>query len=350
MNPTLLTTLLVALLCPLAGSQDVARWNGRAVDAPALEAALGPGVVSVIAAWAPWAADLGYVAHVESRGRVVVFLPDDAAGAARELALVERTADAVEALLFGPPDARGKGAPPKPFVDAPAVMAHTRDEAEYRALLEHAAKLEPSLASWVQYGRSLTGFTLVKPLASGWAAKAAKRVEWKAENEVVHRLTSLLVLRQFGEVPYWLLAGLSWHVELERCKDVYCFPYRDEFVWATEHTAWPKELAALFRDDRREFLAGLVAWKRGTFDAARAKEAWGLARFMATREGAVAKTMADLSELRRAEGVRRFDDGRWELIVGWEPSVEQTRAVLAKHLGDHFEAEASASFRARKAR
>jgi hypothetical protein len=141
------------------------------------------------------------------------------------------------------------------------------------------------------------------------------------------------------------LTGTSWCVELELCKDVYCFPYRDEFVWATEHTAWPKELQLLFKEPRDPFLPGLVAWKRGTFDAARSKEAWGLARFLAEHEGALGATFDDLARMRRDEGVRRFDDGTWEVIVGWEPSVAQQREVLARHLGVDFEERAVASFR-----
>ena len=324
--------------------RELAYWKGRMATAATLRETLGQGALDVLVAWSPWAEAQGYDAHIEPQGRVVLYLPDDARGAGKELERVERTADAVEELLFGPPKSRADGVPPRPFVDAPAVMIHTRDEGEYRVLLEHAATLEPSLASWVPYGQTLTGFTLVKPLASGWAAKAAQRVEWKAENEVVHRLTSLLLLRQYGEVPYWLLAGTSWHVELEQCKDIYCFPYRDEFVWATEHTAWPKELKALFRDGRSEFVSGLCAWKRRTFDAARSKEAFGLARFAAAREGALAKLLADFSELRRTDGVRHFEDGTWELILGWEPDIDQSRAILRRHLGDTFEADAIAEF------
>ena len=325
-------------------SDGVAHWKGRKVDAEVLQASLGQGVLDVLLAWSPWAQSQGYEAYVEPLGRVVLYLAADARGVTKELALIEETADAVEELLFGPVTARAAGVPPRPFVDAPAVMAHTRDEAEYRILLQHAATLEPSLASWVPVGQTLTGFTLVKPLASGWAVKAKQRVEWKAENEVVHRLTSLLVLRQYGEVPYWLISGLSWHVELQRCKDIYCFPYRDEFVWATEHTAWPKELKALFRDGRSEFLSGLAAWKRGTFDAARSKEAFGLARFAAARPGALSGILADFAELRRSAGIRHIDEYNWELIVGWEPDVDQTRAILRRHLGDNFEAAAIAAF------
>jgi hypothetical protein len=42
--------------------------------------------------------------------------------------------------------------------------------------------------------------------------------------------------------------------------------------------------------------------------------------------------------------VRHFDDGTWELIVGWEPSVEQQRAIIARHVGEDFEARAVAAF------
>ncbi|MEZ6016674.1 MAG: hypothetical protein R3F49_16270 [Planctomycetota bacterium] len=356
-------------------SDDFARWKGRPATVDQLDEAFGEAVSAAITAWAPWAEEHGYVAHVEERGRVVLFLASDARGESKDLALVTKTCDVVEALVrYEPRPAEGRDGAEDPrdapWVLTPAVMIHARDDAEYGTALEHAATLEPSLASWVPFGKGLTGFTLVKPLASGWAVKAKGRVEWDPENEVVHRLTSLLVLRRFGEVPYWLLAGVSWYVEVKQCKDVYCFPYRNEFVWATEHTSWPTALKQLFKDGRAEFLAGLVGWKRGTFDADRGKEAWGLARFIAELDeqrrvadlrdrskrgeapagGALGAILADLAELRRTAGVRHFDDGRWELIVGWEPSVEQQREILARHLGDDFEARAVASFRGKPAK
>lgn len=349
---------LLALGPALGGStvapgDEVARWKGRPATVDQLDEAFGEAVSAAIASWSPWAKEHDYVAHVEDKGRVVVFLADDARGVPKELALLTKTCDVVDELLrFTVSEAtaqldldNGLDTPrDAPWVDSPAVMLHTRDEAEYATVLDHAAKLEPSLASWVPYGRRLTGFTLVKPLASGWAVAADGRVEWDPENEVVHRLTSLLVLRRFGEVPYWLLTGVSWHVEIELCKDVYCFPYRDEFVWATEHTGWPKELEKLFKEPREPFLPGLVAWQRGTFDAERSKEAWGLARFIAQKEGALGATLSDLAMLRRKEGVRHFEDETWELIVGWEPSVDQQREIIARHMGEDFEGRAVAEF------
>lgn len=197
--------------------------------------------------------------------------------------------------------------------------------------------------------RAQTADPVVKPLLSAWALKAAERVEWDPENEVVHRLTTLLTLRRFGEVPYWLLTGLAWYVEIERCKDVYCFPYRVEFVWATEHTAWPKELEKLFPKDRDEYLPRLVGWKRGTFEVDRGREAWGFARFVSEHPGAWSAILDELATLRRTDGVRHFEDGSWELVVGWEPSVEQQRTILARHLGEDFEERAIESFRGKAA-
>lgn len=321
----------------------VARWKGRAHTAEQLAEAFGDELPDTLALWAPWAKEHGYDFHVEPQGRVVLLLADDARGVSKELALAEKTADAVDELFRLAEGA----AVPEPYFKAPALIVNARDEAEYGLVLDHAATLEPSLAGWVEHGKRLTGFTLVKPLASGWAERAKGRVEWNPENELVHRVTALLTLKRFGELPYWLLCGVSWHVEIEQCKDVYCFPYRSEFVYAVEHTAWPKALQALFKDPREPFLPGLVAWQRGTFDGDRGKEAWGFARFAAEVEGALPAILADLSALRRKEGVRHFDDGRWELIVGWEPSVAQQRAIFAQHLGEDFEARAVESFRDR---
>ena len=59
--------------------------------------------------------------------------------------------------------------------------------------------------------------------------------EWDIENELVHRLAHLLLLRRFGQQPFWLTMGFSWYVEKEMRGAIYCYPYRSGFVWASEH-------------------------------------------------------------------------------------------------------------------
>jgi hypothetical protein len=142
-----------------------------------------------------------------------------------------------------------------------------------------------------------------------------------------------LIVRSYGEQPYWLVTGLSWYVENEIRGGIYCFPYRDEFVWATEHGSWNADLKRIVKKSKLEFFGQMVGWKRGTYDSDSAHLAWGFAAFLAEKHpGAIASILQDMHALREEKGVVR--EGRnWQIIPGWEPSLEDQRTIVERHLG-----------------
>ncbi len=333
-----------------AGEENPIHWKGDLCTSLRIAKECGDAPVRAISSWADWADSHGYELFLNEDGRVLLLLKNKPGST--ELDLVKRTCRFVDELLK-PALTAASGEAPAPVtgvpeesdppaarlpapVDETAVLVQAKDMEDYQTVLEHAAEMEPYLQSWVETGRKLAGCTLVRPLCSSWIELLDGQEEWDIKNELVHRLATLLVVRRFGEQPFWLTMGLSWYVESEVRGAIYCFPYRDEFVWATEHGSWDTDVKRIFKEAGTGFLGELVAWKRGSYDATAAREAWALARFMATdHSGAIPAILADLHALREEKGVTHT--GRtWEVIVGWEPSLEDQRAVLERHLGNDF--------------
>ena len=135
-------------------------------------------------------------------------------------------------------------------------------------------------------------------------------------------------------------------MEEELLGALYCFPYRDEFVWATEHTSWDRDLARAFKKEEgsESFFQGLTGWKRGSYRSQEARQAFGLARFLMLhhREG-TPQLLSNLFHLRATQGVR--SSGRsWELIPGWEPDAAEQRAEFERVLGEGVLSEAATFF------
>ena len=332
---------------PSTKDEVTVHWKGVACDRDRIASDCGDAAAHAIASWSGWASSHGYSMFLNDDGRVLLLLKHKDATA--DLELVERTCRFVDELLESKPDAAPKAAPTG--ADAPkeshppaassstgetAVLVQAKDVGDYQAFLEHAAELEPYLSSWIESAAKMAGCTLFRPLCSSWIELLAGQAEWDIKNELVHRLASLLIVRSFGEQPFWLLMGLSWYVESEIRGGIYCFPYRDEFVWATEHGSWNTDLKRVVKKAGTGFLEKVVGWKRGSYDSDCARLAWGFAGFLAEHHrGAIAKILEDLRALREKKGVVR--EGRnWHVIPGWEPSLEDQRSVVQRHAGEEF--------------
>jgi hypothetical protein len=282
-------------------------------------------------------------------GRVLLLLQHkDAVG---QLDLIQRTCRVVDEIL-GTKDGRVS----KPVTTGEddvrastptgetAVLVQARDTEDYQAFLQHAAELEPYLGSWIEAAAKMAGCTLVRPLCSSWIESLDGQEEWDIKNELVHRLANLLIVREFGEQPFWLLMGFSWYVEIEIRGGVYCFPYRNEFVWATEHGSWDAELKRIAKRVGSASFERVVGWKRGSYDSECARIAWGIARFLAEHHrAAIPGILEDMRALREEKGVVR--EGRtWQLVPGWEPSLEDQRAIVERRVGAGFLDEFVAAF------
>lgn len=313
-------------------------WDGREADAAAIAEALGDEVARVVTHWALVAERQDAAVHLSKDGRVLLFTHSERSKLKKELALVAETLEAVDAIVPKRPEPSNRDAG-EPHMQPPTdsetlVLLQAEDEEEYVVLLSEVVALEPYLADWATSARRLAGFTLTRPLAAAWIETLDGQEEWDIRNELVHRLAHIAIARRFGEIPYWLQMGLNWHIEEELLGAVYCFPYRAEFVWASEHTSWESDLKREFRRRDTPFFEDLAQWTRGRYQGAQARQAFGFARFLARHhDQLLPQVLSDLFHLRSCDGVVVHESGAWELIPGWEPSADAQRAIFERIVG-----------------
>lgn len=394
----MLRTLAVTLLTlPAAagGGGDQVSWRGKTHALEKLPPDLDAAARSALLDWRPFAKECGYRFDLESKGRVLVLSPVDATAPERTLDLVARTVELFEAALPVPerhkpasaaapepksaptgaqplpedPEEAPVGAPPKPangtgtstaaaaktdpdpaavLDKRTAVLLCLRNGEDYEKALDFAARLEPYLVAWLEQAKQQSGFTLERPLCGGMVLNQPDQEEWNPDNEAVNRCMQLLVLRRFGTQPYWLAQGLAWYAEFGVQKSVYCFPYRTGFVGIGEHTDWDKELASRFDASAKEPVAieDFAGLKRGTWDAARARTAWGVADYLArTRPRDLAALLEDLRFEREIKSRRHKADGTWERIPDYELPLADQKRIFVARLGPKTFAEMTEAWR-----
>jgi hypothetical protein len=244
----------------------------------------------------------------------------------------EKTLKVFEALFEKAP--RAGGCEPRT-----AVLFEFAAPKDFASVCAYLGRELPSLSGWAQTAPKSSGFLLEEPLSAGWMASVPGSEVWSPENELVNRLARLLTTESYGRQPQWLAQGFAWHVELEVCKDVYCFPFRAGFVAKKEHRSWPQQLASQMeaRAERAIEMGELTGWKRNTWDEASAALAWGAATLLAEHYRAqLPKVLAAFAALRVEEGRDLADDGSWTWIPDYELPAEKEREILDRELGVDF--------------
>ena len=270
-----------------------------------------------------------------------------------ELALIEKTCEFLDETIRPPAEkprvkAIPAGADPAqandgdPLGVVTMVLVRVEDEEDMTALVNYCTELRPHLRAWSVLGSS-TAFYQQSPLCAAWLEMPEGLVEdeWQTENELVHRLTHLIRLREYGVQPNWLAMGLAWYVEEELLSSIYCMPNRETLVEKKEHKAWERDLRKLYKKHedpvRIEDLTELAA---GTWDKEAALRAWGAVRYLAQyRPEALPLVLADLRMLWETKGVESSANGSWRRLPGFEVSNEDQLAVLKKHAGPEVMAE-----------
>lgn len=382
----LLAAVLAAAAAPFATAGDAAtvRWKGQSVSTATLPAEFPSGAVSAIETWAPWARAHRYRLELDASGRALLVHPDGTSSG-RWMKMVDGALRLLDERLPAParaagaPDAapepggssdatpedperpstggrsldevlQGKteqwGAGTVPLDTATIVMFTLRDDEDYAALLATLVEVAPYLAPWASTATRFPGFALEEPLAGAVVLGAGGQEEWDPENEVLHRVAELSLLRRFGRMPYWVLQGWGWHAELAVQRSIYCFPYRSGFVGIGEHGGWDKVLKQRWSAAERTLaMPDVAALVRGRWDDTSAQHAWGAIAFLVRWHGAELPKILD--ELREAwdRGSRRdLGENRWERIVGYEVPHAEQLAILAAHAGEDVLAQLQKCF------
>jgi hypothetical protein len=341
---SVLAALSSCLLLAGAGDEVPLSWRGAETTTGRLPAELPAAARAAIDEWKGWCAERGYRFDLDEAARVLFVSRKDNSRRETQLELVQACAARFDRELPVPkrlPDPRPKPeappapkpktgplpedpeeegahpwklAPPSPErttrtpttfswgakTGAPSdtetvVLVLVRHQKDFERLLAEIGKLNPLLADWAKSARALQGVVLGDPLVAAYLELPDGVEEWDPDHELINRLARLLLLRRFAELPNWFVQGYAWHMEFALRNAVYCFPWRDEFVWATEHTGWDKILAEWFEKD--ELNTDFLGWKRGAHKAQEAKTSWGVVEFMLEYEGA---RTPDLLEALRA--------------------------------------------------
>ncbi len=324
-------TLALAVSLAFPSSADVKVragtlvWKDLGYEAGAWPDGFGPATTRALEHWSGFAAREGYRLELTDDERVL-YVGAWRKKAKRELGLVHDTLARFDALL--PPDAAGDAS--RAEEAETIVLLHVDDQEAYERVIARCIELEPYLESWEATAASVAGFVLERPLCATWMKNPPGTDEWNADNELVHRLTNLLLMQRYGRLPYWLQMGIAWNVEEDVAGSIYCFPYRAGFVGALEHSGWDKRLKRLAKKDASGFSIDHVAgWKRGSYDEEAALYAFGAVGFLDDhRAGALDELLRALQTARDEQEIVHHPDGTWEKRVDFELDRKDQERIL----------------------
>lgn len=385
----MLALLLALLPSPvLAGDAEV-HWRGGRHAPAELPAECPPAARLAAEAWSAWAGASGYRLDLDPAGRVLLVSRESNSQLDAQLILCTRVVElfdqelpppakrlAPKPLVLEPeaepePEVRPNAVPedpedpggddhpwtleptkPKPqeitsakpietvwgAQDAPldtetAVMLVVKNVDDLKAVLKFLAGAYPYLAQWAEEAAGQQGFVVGNPLVGAYVEDHPGQEEWDPQHELVSRLARLLFLRRFGQQPIWASYGYAWHVEQKLFQSVYCFPWRDEFVFAVEHSAWPREVRNRY-ESRRLAARDFLSWRAGKYVSEKAQAAWAFVEYL------IAKRHDETPALLEALRVFHLDQSRvqdgpntWRRDVDYVIPVSEQERLLEEHLG-----------------
>jgi hypothetical protein len=396
--------ILLVLSGPAGALGDGApvHWKERRIDPAALPEELPAAARAAVEAWHPWASAHAYRLDLDASGRLLLVArgSNDRAPALVELALQVLTRfdqelpapalrkQAADPLLAArpaePPKPKPAGGekplpedpedpegshpwklpPPKPapVTSAPVVVTKwgsqgqpldtqtmtlfiATDQDDFESLLKELAARFAYLEVWAREAQALQGFVLGDPLCAAYLERPDGVEEWDPDHELVNRLARLCLLRRFGELPNWFVQGYAWHMEIALKGAIYCFPWRDEFVWATEHSGWHQEVEARYSKERLE-ARHFMGWRRGKYLAPEAKASWGTCEYLLAKEGAKLPALLDELRVFREEHGRIQDDPTsWRRNLDYEMPVADQHRLFVQALGPEYLERATIFFR-----
>jgi hypothetical protein len=315
----------------------------------------GPEVEKVITLWTPWVLSHEYFAFELSDDARVLLISKQRNRkdkVSRERKLVNEVCEQFDRFLprpvARPTSPEGSQVPKDEVSDhlagldqETAVLLYLDRSETLSDALVFFAKGCPTLASRLGRFEILTGVVIADPLI-GICLQDPPGIdasEWKEENELVHRLSHLLMLRRFGELPFWIIRGISWHLEYEMKNQIYCFPDRNEFVAEAGHGGWDPRLRSRYRKIAKRSdgfdLKEAAEWPVGIYDESYVVPSWGVARYLArAAEPAARSRLLQELHLLVFELGRVYEGSRWTKIVDYQPATAAQAEVLRRNLGE----------------
>jgi hypothetical protein len=390
--------LALVLVPALARAGEVpVTFKGRKFTPEEILRELTPAQKQAVWLYSDWAAKAEYRMDFDAQGKLLLVTPKDSSRSTTALKVVAKTQTWFDTMLPPPeraavakPEAEAPKKPanapipedpesapaggPAPKTDAEpqspmeaaktwgrgsippdtqtAVMIILRDEKDHSTLLDSLGQNQSYLKSWLDTARQHTGFAIEEPLCGAYIENAEGQEEWNPDHELVNRVAQLMTLRRFGQQSNWIVQGIAWDAEMAYDGSIYCFPYRKEFVFATEHTGWPIELKALFKDRASKplELIEVAHWKRATWDATAARLSWALVHqlFLMAPPGKLSSALEELRRYRDEKDRRVTKSTSWERIPGWDVPIEQQIQTMTAHFGPKFLETASTAIRTGK--
>lgn len=347
------------------------QWKGKKFSLDGLETAFsegqGAGVLAKLRGYSDWVTSNEYVVALSSDARVILVTPDKRQSK-RSLKLVEETLSAFDELMSPPERGHAQEAAAEvdpaeaeedPFADAfgpvstgeeadhmpdsePVMLFEVGKESLYRDLLTGVGNDNPRMEGWARSVASEPGFAEEQLSAAAWQS-APDGYElgdvWRPQNELVNRLARLLIHRSFGAQPTWLRVSAAWRVEMEVHGDIYCFPYRKEFVGVGDHGGWAPNIKTQFKKRKKKPLQPeeFASWKRNNWNESKAHLSWGVMEYLARFKPETLPAIAEEFRLMFNEGYKTtYPDGTWTTDPRFEIPLSEQAAVLQDHLGESY--------------
>ena len=337
-------------------------WKGQAVALESIEAEAGAqrysGVTRQLDRYRSWISENEY--HVALSGDLrVVLVTQSEEVSKKRMELVVETLAAFDAFL-APPDRSesketyrgGEWGVREHAPDAePVVLIEFQTGLHYQTLLTSLEEADPDMETWAAAQASEPGFVDERFTATGWQeAPAGFEIGqvWRSKNELVNRLSRLLLYRSYGRQPNWLTQATGWAIEQTVVGDIYCFPSRNEFVEIGEHEGWRKEINDEFKPRKKKPLqfSEFAEWQSGTWDIDEAATAWGFMHFLLQEQPDVLPAFAEANRLAYRAGFTVDDeDGNWSTNPSFTVTPAAQLEFLTAEAGEDLLEDATDFFR-----
>lgn len=340
-------------------------WKGQTVSLDAIEgkadAEQYAAITRQIDRYRSWIVENEYHVAVTDDLRVVL-VTQSKKSSEKRMKLVADTLATFDAVL-SPPDRSnstetyrgGEWGVREHAPDAePVVLIELEKGLHYQTLLTALEETEPGMESWASIQSTEPGFADERFMATGWQA-APDGFEigqvWRSENELVNRLSRLLLFRSYGPQPNWFTQAAGWAVEQDVMGSIYCFPYRTEFVGVGEHVGWRNEIKNDFKSRKKKplELSEFADWQRGTWDLDEAATAWGFVQFLIQEKPDAIPAFAEANRLAyRAGFTVDHGDGTWSTNPSFAVSPKAQFDFLTAEAGEDVLQDATDFFRSWK--